>query len=333
MDIRLKNIIIKGIPPFDEEGLIVEFMDGKNNGEGPDFFTIYGANGSGKTRLLEIMHELLYYLFKRDGDCLVKRDDNFYENFNNVLIRPFLNGWAMLNLDVIDDEGRSNPCSLFVTGDANVLGDNDFYENLENVYYGAIWDEEKEKFVKEEYGDLLFVNKDNFCINNHCNSPSRNLYVQSHYYNDSYFSKEVLAFVNESIRFMGKEVVFINEERESRSFVESESRERLFIKDNKGNIHRADTLSKGESVFIFFLFEIYGRLKETNIILIDTPEDGLHETFQIQLIDAIKKMAKGRNVQVVMATHSWVFIEECGHKGIRVLPDPEHMGFSVNKKI
>ncbi len=69
-------------------------------------------------------------------------------------------------------------------------------------------------------------------------------------------------------------------------------------------------LSSGEQNEIFLLFKFIFEVPEKSLLLIDEPELSLHVAWQLQFIKDIKEIAKTRDVQIVIATHSPEIVSE-----------------------
>ena len=69
-------------------------------------------------------------------------------------------------------------------------------------------------------------------------------------------------------------------------------------------------LSSGEQNEIFLLFKFIFEVPEKSVLLIDEPELSLHVAWQLQFIKDIKEIAKTRDVQIVIATHSPEIVSE-----------------------
>lgn len=65
-----------------------------------------------------------------------------------------------------------------------------------------------------------------------------------------------------------------------------------------------DTLSSGEKHQIILLFNLIFEVPDNSILLIDEPENSLHVTWQRQFTEDIFRVSKGKNLQVLIATHS-----------------------------
>ena len=69
-------------------------------------------------------------------------------------------------------------------------------------------------------------------------------------------------------------------------------------------------LSSGEQNEIFLLYKFIFEAPDKSILLIDEPELSLHVAWQLQFIKDIKQIAKTREVQIIIATHSPEIVSE-----------------------
>lgn len=95
---------------------------------------------------------------------------------------------------------------------------------------------------------------------------------------------------------------------------------KIKFKDGEGNVVEISDLSSGEKQVIFRLGFILKNLEsmDNGTILIDEPEISLHPKWQFQFKKLLLRIFQGKNVQIVIATHSpYIFgkmdqsIEEC----------------------
>ena len=81
-------------------------------------------------------------------------------------------------------------------------------------------------------------------------------------------------------------------------------RGRIAVEISGQKKHGLDDLSSGERQILLLLVEIVRRIKPGGIILIDEPEISLHPTWQRALVAALDKIIEQYDAQVIMATHS-----------------------------
>lgn len=71
-----------------------------------------------------------------------------------------------------------------------------------------------------------------------------------------------------------------------------------------------NSLSTGQKSIFYLIFSIYGLELENALVLIDEPELHLHPALQKKYFELLKKARKKRNLQIILSTHSPVFIDE-----------------------
>ncbi len=81
-------------------------------------------------------------------------------------------------------------------------------------------------------------------------------------------------------------------------------RGRVVVEVNGKQRHGLDDLSSGERQLLLLLVEISRRIKPGGIVMIDEPEISLHPAWQRGLMAALDKIIEQYNAQVILATHS-----------------------------
>ncbi len=71
-----------------------------------------------------------------------------------------------------------------------------------------------------------------------------------------------------------------------------------------------ENLSSGEKNQLILLYDLIFRVSDNSILLIDEPELSLHVAWQIDFLDDLTKIAKLKNLLVIVATHSPQIIGE-----------------------
>ena len=79
---------------------------------------------------------------------------------------------------------------------------------------------------------------------------------------------------------------------------------RVVIETKEGETHGLDDLSSGEKQLALLLIDISRRIVPHSVILIDEPEISLHPAWQRGLVVALDKIIEQYDAQVIMATHS-----------------------------
>ncbi|MFN8334461.1 MAG: AAA family ATPase [Cyclobacteriaceae bacterium] len=87
----------------------------------------------------------------------------------------------------------------------------------------------------------------------------------------------------------------------------------LVIKDKDQRVDFND-LSSGQKSIFYLLFVIYGFNIENGLLLIDEPELHLHAAMQTKYFKLLKEVQKKANIQIIIATHSGIFIDDSSIK-------------------
>jgi ABC-type Mn2+/Zn2+ transport system ATPase subunit len=90
-----------------------------------------------------------------------------------------------------------------------------------------------------------------------------------------------------------------------------------------GQIHNLDQLSSGEQNLLILLLELRRRLLPDSIVLIDEIENSLHPAFQYKIGLALKKMQQEIPFQMIVTSHAPALIEIIGVENTLLLPEPQ----------
>lgn len=85
-------------------------------------------------------------------------------------------------------------------------------------------------------------------------------------------------------------------------------KEILTIKDKTGKIVPLRKLSSGEQNLIILYYDLIFKANEGDILLIDEPENSMHNAWLIDMLDDYENMADLNDIQIIFSTHSAVFI-------------------------
>ena len=96
---------------------------------------------------------------------------------------------------------------------------------------------------------------------------------------------------------------------------------KVVVKTPDGGTHYLEHLSSGEQNTLIMLFELRRRLRPGSIVLIDEIENGLHPALQKQFAEALKRMQEGMNFQLIVTTHAIPFVEIFGPGSTRILTE------------
>lgn len=82
----------------------------------------------------------------------------------------------------------------------------------------------------------------------------------------------------------------------------------LRIDSKNGDILSADMLSTGEQNQIVLLYDLIFKTPKGSILLIDEPESSLHVAWQNDFVSDMLTIAKNKELQIVVATHSPIIV-------------------------
>ena len=82
----------------------------------------------------------------------------------------------------------------------------------------------------------------------------------------------------------------------------------LRIVSDNGDILSADMLSTGEQNQIVLLYDLIFKTPKGSILLIDEPESSLHVAWQNNFVNDMQTIAKSKELQIVVATHSPIIV-------------------------
>jgi len=89
----------------------------------------------------------------------------------------------------------------------------------------------------------------------------------------------------------------------------------------EGATHPIEEMSSGEQQLFIILLELRRRLTKGSIVLIDEVEESLHPAYQYKLIYALKKLQEEFDLQLIMTTHSEDVFEAIGPENTLILTD------------
>jgi len=84
----------------------------------------------------------------------------------------------------------------------------------------------------------------------------------------------------------------------------------LVLKDNWWHIYSLDELSSWDQSLLMVIFSVFWYDLDSWLIIIDEPELHLHPQWQKKIIRMIEKMSQDLHLQVILATHSPLMIDE-----------------------
>jgi len=88
-----------------------------------------------------------------------------------------------------------------------------------------------------------------------------------------------------------------------------------------GRTHGISDLSSGEQNILIMLLELRRRLLPYSIVLIDEIENSLHPAFQYRLAQALKRMQESIPFQLIVTTHAQAFVDIFGLDSTLILTE------------
>lgn len=95
---------------------------------------------------------------------------------------------------------------------------------------------------------------------------------------------------------------------------------RAVVRTSSGDTHDLSLLSSGEQNLLILLLELRRRLLPGSIVLIDEIENSLHPAFQHRIAQALLQLQEEVPFQLIATTHAETFVDVFGTKATRVLP-------------
>lgn len=120
--------------------------------------------------------------------------------------------------------------------------------------------------------------------------------------------EQVINFLN-SLNFDGKTFGVVRKDLEAT------------VTTRDGKTHPVSGLSSGEQNILILLLELRRRLLPNSIVLIDEIENSLHPAFQYRLAQLLKRMQEVIPFQLIVTTHAPAFVEIFGSGSVRILTE------------
>lgn len=108
---------------------------------------------------------------------------------------------------------------------------------------------------------------------------------------------------------------------EGKTFSISRRDLKVVVTTHSGDTHFLEDMSSGEQNLLIMLLELRRRLLPHSIVLIDEIENSLHPAFQRKLAEALKRMQELIPFQLIVTTHSIPIVETFGPASARILTE------------
>ena len=292
MEIKILSLTVKNCGTLKD--VKIDFTD---NGKPQSVIVLAGANGSGKTTVLELIFALAeVFKFQKLPEILRQTE------------------YAEIEL-LIDDENHKvffyKPSRIDFTNKLDEKINNLIKLNDETIPSILYFPHNRELFsVKGEQIHREEI-KYQWCYRyqNHSDfQGSLESYLIWLDYAEPEIFQVVIDFLNQ-LDFEGK-TFYIH--RKSLS---------VMVKTRDGNEHPLNKLSSGEQNILIMLLELRRRLIPGSIVLLDEIENSLHPAFQHRLAQNLLQLQKQIPFQLILTTHQSVFVKIFGENNTRILTE------------
>ena len=352
MKIQIKSLRAVNIGPLKD--VTLDFTDPSGN---PRQNTLIGgANGNGKTTVLELIFALLELL-----DPAL----SFSKAFIPSLIYDPFKQYAHLAL-VIDDipitiPYGQRPDAFEATGEllaiyqeeGLVLGqkpvshirsqetrqaNSKFFESIQNRIAA-------QENMKLAFNNITLDAKDDslvtpsvlFFPHSRVISPTQgtNLSIEDTVYQWAYGFETVRTFAGSLNSYLvwleysdteefQRVIVFLGKHLDDKKFGIHRKTLSSTVTTRDGQTHNLDKLSSGEQNLLILLLELRRRLLPNSIVLIDEIENSLHPAFQYKIGFALKKMQQEIPFQMIVTSHAPAVLKVFGSENTLLLPNPQY---------
>jgi AAA15 family ATPase/GTPase len=338
MQIKILSLTVKNCGAL--KNVKIDFTD---NGQPQSVIVLGGANGSGKTTVLELIFTLSYLL------SIPPRTQSLYDS----KIEYFLEHTEYAEMELlIDEEKMSIFCSQHPLT----------HSPLNKNKHGLI----REKINYARHDEILtsqYISKQQ--ISDHIRQYESNLFIsESNDYNiipsilyfphrrELLVSKKSEQIYREEVKykwcyryeslssFQGSlesyliwldyaepeifqsVIDFLNQlDFEGKTFCIHRKTLSVMVKTRDGSEHPFNKLSSGEQNILIMLLELRRRLIPGSVVLLDEIENSLHPAFQHRLAQNLLQLQRQIPFQLILTTHQPVFVKIFGEKCTRILTE------------
>jgi len=325
MKLELRSVRIKNIGPIDD--IKVDFYDAKS--KTLPVCVIGGANGSGKTTVLEIIFSLAEILHSGKAGAFLKSKPDGYAQAD-WLIDEY--DFSIFFGTLPDDaELKKEHCGIQVEGITFVSTPlyADLHQRIENqqgnplpwrlseTYWSAnnlvpsliylphsrSLEPVSGQQIHKEDADYSFIHRFQTVRQFPGSLTSYLIYLD--YAEPEQFS-DVQQFLN-GLDFDGK------------TFHIDRKKLDVIVKTANGHEHPLHELSSGEQNLLIIFTELRRKLLPGSVALIDEIENSLHPAYQHRLAQGLRKLQGEAPYQLIVTTHAPAFVEILGEENTRIL--------------
>jgi predicted ATP-dependent endonuclease of OLD family len=327
MKLELRSVRIKNCGPIDD--IKIDFFDA--SGKTLPVCVIGGANGSGKTTVLEAISAMFEFLgYSRSSNflksCFVEKSD-FYIQVDLNLTDLQINEMSLVAGKAPSDARLLSSCFEIYQWNA-ARGSNDSVNEL----YKEINQKQSAADNGRLPGTGIFPTVLFFPHNRSLESvTSTQIHKEDLGYHFFYHLQTVRQFpgsltsyliwleYSDTERFQQMQKFLNNLDFGGKTFHVNRKALDVFVRTESGHEHRLHELSSGEQNLLIILIELYRKLLPGSVVLIDEIENSLHPAYQHRLAQGLLALQKEFPYQLIVTTHAPAFVEIFGEENLRLL--------------
>jgi AAA15 family ATPase/GTPase len=323
MKLELRSVRIKNCGPIDD--IKMDFFDA--SGKTLPVCVIGGANGSGKTTVLEVIFGIASMI---PGGVL---DGKFAEKKIEYAQLDWLIGGKPFYQFLGNPPQEVYLSSAFY---GLVSKGNYSYEINRTPFSEEVM--QKVRLQQQTNGSGLSTNSGNspsiiYLPHNRSLEPVSGSQIQKeedHYqfarrivrikkFAGSLASYLIWLDYSDTERFRKMQQFLNNLDFDGKSFHVNRKELEVFVKTKDGHEHKLHELSSGEQNLLIILIELYRKLLPGSVVLIDEIENSLHPAYQHRLAQGLLALQKEIPYQLIVTTHAPAFVEIFGEENTRLL--------------
>jgi predicted ATPase len=343
MKLALRFLRVKECGPLRD--VCIDFCD--VSGKPRPVTVLAGANGSGKTTVLELIATLAE-LIDRNSRRFTPRPRSVSER--SILART---DYAVIEMNLedapltvtlsseVDEESETSYVLLPEhQGYFAIEGDTNFQQERINKLQDLIWSSQKRNiafpdFASWQLTEMIFAPSILYFPHSRQLMSLSGTQIQKdetkfewvhRYENVREFAGSLDSYLiwldYAEPETFARVIKFLNElDFDGKTFGVLRKELKAIVTTRDGRTHGVAELSSGEQNILIMCLELRRRLLPHSIVLIDEIENSLHPAFQYRLALALKRMQESIPFQLILTTHAPAFVEIFGPESTLILTE------------